>query len=104
MTTVTICSDFVAQNIKSLTVSIVSPFICHEVMRPDATILVFWAPRSLHMVTPAMKLKDACSLEESYDQRRQHTKKQRHYFANIGLSSQSYVFFQWSCMDVRVEL
>ena len=30
------------QNIKSLTVSIVSPSICHEVMRPDAMILVFW--------------------------------------------------------------
>ena len=27
---------------KSLTVSIVSPSICHEVMWPDATILVFW--------------------------------------------------------------
>ena len=27
--------------IKSLTVSIVSPSICHEVMGPDATILVF---------------------------------------------------------------
>ena len=26
---------------------------------------LFWgAPKSLHMVTPAMKLKDACSLEE----------------------------------------
>ena len=28
------------------------------------------------MVTAAMKLKDACSLEESYDQPRQHIKKQ----------------------------
>ena len=28
--------------IKSLTVSIVSPSICHEVMGPDAKILVFW--------------------------------------------------------------
>ena len=28
--------------IKSLTVSIVSPSICHEVMDPDAMILVFW--------------------------------------------------------------
>ena len=28
--------------IKSLTVSIVFPSICHEVMRPDAKILVFW--------------------------------------------------------------
>ena len=27
-------------------------------------ILSFWAPKSLQMVTSAMKLKDACSLEE----------------------------------------
>ena len=25
---------------------------------------IFWAPKSLQMVTEAMKLKDACSLEE----------------------------------------
>ena len=30
--------------------------------------------------------------KESYDQARQHIKKQRHYFANNGLSSQSYGF------------
>ena len=29
------------KKIKSLTVSIVSPSICHEMMRPDATTLVF---------------------------------------------------------------
>ena len=34
----------------------------------------------------------ACSLEESYDQPRQRIKKQRHYFADKGLSSQSYGF------------
>ena len=38
-------------------------------------------PKSLHMVTEAMKLK------ESYDQPRQHIKKQRHYFANTVPSS-----------------
>ena len=27
-------------------------------------ILIYWAPKSLQMVTAAMKLKDACSLEE----------------------------------------
>ena len=27
--------------------------------------LFFWAPKSLQMVTAAMKLKDACSLEEN---------------------------------------
>ena len=30
--------------------------------------------------------------KESYDQARQHIEKQRHYFANKGLSSQSYGF------------
>ena len=44
------------------------------------------------MVTAAMKLKDAHSLEESYDQPRQHIQKQRHYFANKGPSRQSYGF------------
>ena len=44
------------------------------------------------MVIAAMKLKDACSLEENYDQPRQHIKKQRHHFGNKGLSRQSYGF------------
>ena len=38
-----------------------------------------------------MKLKDTCSLEEK-DRPRQHIKKQRHYFANKGPSSQGYGF------------
>ena len=50
------------------------------------------APKLLQMVTAAMKLKHAYSLEESYDQPRQHIKKQRHYFANKGPSSQGYGF------------
>jgi len=44
------------------------------------------------MVTAAMKLKDACSLEEKLWQPRQHIKKQRHYFADKGPYSQSYGF------------
>ena len=39
-----------------------------------------------------MKLKDAYSLEENYDKPRQHIKKQKHYFANKGPSSQGYGF------------
>ena len=39
-----------------------------------------------------MKLKDACSLEESYDQPREHIKRQGHYFANKCPSSQGYDF------------
>ena len=44
------------------------------------------------MLTTAIKLKDACSLENSYDQTRQHIKKQRHYLATKGPSNQSYGF------------
>ena len=54
--------------------------------------LFLGAPKSLQMMTAAMKLKDAYSWKESYDQPRQHIKKQRHYFANKGLSSQGYGF------------
>ena len=50
------------------------------------------APKSLQMVTAAMKLKDAFSLEEKYNTSRQYIKKQRHYFANKGPSSQGYGF------------
>ena len=39
MAEVTICSDFGAP--KNSLCSIVSPSICHEVMRPDAMIFVF---------------------------------------------------------------
>ena len=54
---------------------------------------ILGAPKSLQMVTAAMKLKDTCSLgKKSYDQPRQHMKKQRHYFANKGPSCQSYGF------------
>ena len=43
------------------------------------------------MVIAAMKLKHT-PWKESYDQPRQPIKKQRHYFANKGLSSQGYGF------------
>ena len=42
MAVVTICSDFEDKKIKSLTVFIISPSICHEMMGLDAMILVFW--------------------------------------------------------------
>ena len=44
------------------------------------------------MVIAAMKLEDTDSLEESYDQPRQHIKKQKHHFVNKGPSSQGYGF------------
>ena len=40
----------------------------------------------------AMRLKILAPWKKSYDQPRQYITKQRHYFANKGPSSQSYVF------------
>ena len=47
------------------------------------------APKSLQMVIAAIML---TPWKESYDQPRQHIKKQRHYFANKGSFIQSYGF------------
>ena len=66
--------------------------------------LSFGAPKSLQMVTVAMKLKHACSLEGSYDQPRQHNKKERRYFANKCPSSQSFGFSSGHVWIVRVRL
>ena len=63
------------------------------------TDFISWAPKSLQMVTAAMKLKDTCSLEESYDKPIQSIKKQRLYLANEGPYGQSYGF---SCSHVWI--
>ena len=62
--------------------------------------LYFPRLKKVQMVTAAIKLKDTYPWKKSYDQPRQHIKKQRHYFANKGLSSQSYGFSSshvWMC-------
>ena len=72
---------------------------CHPTI--SSSVIPFSSCFSLsqhQMVTATTKLKHTCSLEEkSYDKPRQHIKKQRHYFADKGPSSQSYGF---SCSHV----
>ena len=58
-----------------------------ETMGIVTDFIFFFVPKSLPMVTAAMKLKLSCSLEEKYI--KNHIKKQRHYFANKSPSSQS---------------
>ena len=67
--------------------------------------LFFWAPKSLQMVTAAMKVKDAYSMEESYDQLRQHIKKQRHYFVHKGRLVKAMVFpvVTYGCESLTVK-
>ena len=54
--------------------------------------LFSWAPKSLQMVTAAMKLKNTCSLEEKLDKPRQCIKKQRCHLTDKGPYRQSYDF------------
>ena len=63
-----------------------------EIVETGQTLYTL-APKSLQMMTAAMKLKDTCSLKESCDQPRQCIKKQRHCFADKGAPSQCYGFF-----------
>ena len=53
---------------------------------------IFLAPKSLQVVTVALKLKMLAPWKKSYDKPRQHIKKQRHYFTNKGQFTQSYGF------------
>ena len=55
-------------------------------------ILFSWAPKSLWTLATAKKLKTLAPWKESYDQPRQHIKKQRHEFADKGPYSQSFGF------------
>ena len=79
-------------NIQKTKIMASSPITSWEIDGETVSDFIFWAPKSQQMVTAAMKLKDACSLEENYDKPRQHIKKQRHCFANKGPYSQSYGF------------
>ena len=67
--------------------------MAHSFIELDKTVVHLFSgsPKSLQMVTVAMNLKVA-PCEKSYDQPRQHIKKQRHYFTNIDPYSQSYGF------------
>ena len=51
---------------------------------------IFWGSKITADGHCSHEIKTLTPWKESYDQPRQHIKKQRHYFANKGVSSQSY--------------
>ena len=51
-------------NIQKTKIMTSGPITSWEIDGETVTDFIFWAPKSLQMVTAAMKLKDACSLEE----------------------------------------
>jgi len=50
-------------NIQKMKIMASSPITSWEIDRETVSDFIFWAPKSLQMVTAAMKLKDAYSLE-----------------------------------------
>ena len=55
---------FNIQKTKMMTSSPITSWQIDRETMETMTDFIFWAPRSLQMVTAAMKLKDTCSLEE----------------------------------------
>ena len=51
-------------NIQKTKITASSPIASWEIDGETVSDFMFWAPKSLHMVTAAMKLKDAYSLQE----------------------------------------
>ena len=51
-------------NIQKTKIMASSPIISWQIDGETVADFIFWVPKSLQMVTAAMKLKDACSLEE----------------------------------------
>ena len=92
-------------NIQKAKIMASGPITSWEIDGETVSDIFGGSPKLLQMVTAAMKLKDTCFWKKSYDQSRQNIKKQRHYFANKDLSSQSYGFssshvWMWE-LDVR---
>ena len=76
-------------NIQKMKIMASGPTTSWKIDAETVTDFTFWAPKSLQMVTEAMKLKDACSLEEKHDKPRQHIKKHETLPCQQGPSSQS---------------
>ena len=75
-------------NIQETKIMASGPISSWQIDGETVSDFILGAPKSLQMVIAAMKLKDTYSWKETYDQPREHIKKQRHYFVNKGPSSQ----------------
>ena len=64
--------------------------------------LFYGAPKITADGDYSHEIKTLTPWKKSYDQPRQHNKRQRHYFANKGPNNPSYVFCtHCQCMDIR---
>ena len=75
-------------NIQKINIMASGPITSWQINWEIETDFMFWTPKSLQIVTAAMKLKDSCSLgEKTMTNLDSILKKQRHHFANKDPSS-----------------
>ena len=79
-------------NIQKTKIMASSPITSWEIDGETVSDFIFWGSKITADGNCSYEIKRHLLLGRSYDQLRQHIKKQRHYFANRGLSSQSYGF------------
>ena len=94
---------FNIQNTKIVASSPITSWKIDREIKGTVRDFILGAPKLHQMMTATLKLIDVClpaPWKKSYHKPRQHIKKNRHYFANKGLYSQSYDFPSrcvWMC-------
>ena len=79
-------------NIQKTKIMASDPITSWEIDGETVSDFIFWGSKITADGDCSHEIKTLAPWKKSYDQPRQHIKKQRHYFANKGPSSQSYGF------------
>ena len=79
-------------NIQKTKVKAPGPITSWQIDGETVADFIFWGSKITADGDCSHEIKTLAPWKKSYDQLRQHIKKQRHYFANKGPSSQSYGF------------
>ena len=79
-------------NIQKTKIMISGPITSWQIDGETVSDFIFWGSNITADSDCSHEIKRRLLLGGSYDQPRQHIKKQRHYFANKGPSSQGYGF------------
>ena len=90
-------------NIQKTKIMASGPITSWQIDGETVADFIFWGSKITAEGDCSHEIKTLAPWKKSYDQPRQHIKKQRHYLANKCPSSQSYDFFN-SRTDVSVGL
>ena len=79
-------------NIQKTQIMASGPITSRQMDGETLSDFIFWGSKITADGDCSHEIKTLIPWKESYDQLRQHIKKQRYYFVNKGLSSQGYGF------------